>query len=115
MKGISKYFIDGAVFESDNSVAESYEALSELKKESNNGSVLNPEKGLTRLRTSYSEFMFTIAGLTLRTALTTEFSRSYSVAWQGIERINIATTATIKWINFLYVCIMIFFKRICIY
>jgi len=36
MKGISKYFIDGEVFESDNSVAESYEALSELKKESNN-------------------------------------------------------------------------------
>jgi hypothetical protein len=49
-----------------------------LKKESKKGSMPNREKGLARLRTSYSELIFTTAGLTLRIALTTAFSRLYS-------------------------------------
>ncbi len=44
------------------------------KNESKNGSRPNPENGLALLRTSYSELIFTTAGLTFFTALTTASS-----------------------------------------
>ena len=79
-----------------------------LKKESKKGSIPNPENGLVRLRTSYSELMFTTAGLTFLTARTTAFSRLFPAqgdSW-GIERRRIKAIDR-KLIDFINILLLI--------